>query len=190
MATVLSVSGSPSATSRTARLLRHLDADLIAQGHEVIPLDVRTLPAEALLGADFAHPDIVRATGLFARADGIVIGTPVYKAAYSGLLKTLLDLLPQYALTGKTVLPLATGGTTAHVLALDYALRPVLSSMGAAHIVPGWFVLDRHITTGDDGGVVLDPASAAPLDQVVAQFAAALDRTAPTTAPAPVPATR
>lgn len=179
MATVLSVSGSPSATSRTARLLRHLDADLVAQGHEVIPLDVRTLPAEALLGADFAHPEIVRATELFARADGIVIGTPVYKAAYSGLLKTLLDLLPQYALTGKTVLPLATGGTTAHVLALDYALRPVLSSMGAAHIVPGWFVLDRHITAGEDGSVVLDPASAAPLDQVVAQFAAALDRTAP-----------
>ncbi|CAM5558050.1 NADPH-dependent FMN reductase OS=Streptomyces cyaneofuscatus OX=66883 GN=ssuE PE=4 SV=1 [Streptomyces cyaneofuscatus] len=56
--------------------------------------------------------------------------------------------------------------------------------MGAAHIVPGWFVLDRHITAGDDGSVVLDPASAAPLDQVVAQFAAALDRTAP------VPATR
>ncbi|MYV64014.1 FMN reductase (NADPH), partial [Streptomyces sp. SID4931] len=104
MATVLSVSGSPSATSRTARLLRHLDADLVAQGHEVIPLDVRTLPADALLGADFAHPEIVRATELFARADGIVIGTPVYKAAYSGLLKTLLDLLPQYALTGKTVL--------------------------------------------------------------------------------------
>lgn len=82
------------------------------------------------------------------------------------------------------MLPLATGGSTAHVLALDYALRPVLSSMGAAHIVQGWFVLDRHITTGEDGSVVLDPASAAPLDQVVAQFAAALDRTAP------VPATR
>lgn len=194
MATVLSVSGSPSATSRTARLLRHLDADLSAQGHEVIPLDVRTLPAEALLGADFAHPEIVRATELFARADGIVIGTPVYKAAYSGLLKTLLDLLPQYALTGKTVLPLATGGSTAHVLALDYALRPVLSSMGAAHIVQGWFVLDRHITTGEDGSVVLDPASAAPLDQVVAQFAAALARTAPVppalARTAPVPVTR
>ncbi|NEE60986.1 FMN reductase (NADPH), partial [Streptomyces sp. SID8455] len=37
---------------------------------------------------------------------------------------------------------------------------------------------------GEDGSVVLDPASAAPLDQVVAQFAAALGRTAP------VPATR
>ncbi|CAM5742821.1 hypothetical protein SHIRM173S_05264 [Streptomyces hirsutus] len=102
MATVLSVSGSPSASSRTNRLLRHLDQRLTAQGHEVIPLDVRTLPAEALLGADFRHPAVVEAAELFARADGVVVGTPVYKASYSGVLKALLDLLPQYALTGKT----------------------------------------------------------------------------------------
>ncbi|CAM5266078.1 MULTISPECIES: NADPH-dependent FMN reductase [Streptomyces] len=175
MATVLSVSGSPSATSRTARLLRHLDRRLIAQGHEVIPLDVRTLPAEALLGADVRHPAIAEAAALFDRADGIVIGTPVYKAAYSGLLKSLLDLLPQYALAGKTVLPLATGGTTAHVLAIDYALRPVLSSMGAGHIVQGWFTLDTDIAVTDDGHLSVAPGAAEALAQVVDQFAAALD---------------
>ncbi|MFE0388185.1 NADPH-dependent FMN reductase [Streptomyces bungoensis] len=174
MATVLSVSGSPSATSRTARLLRHLDRRLAAQGHEVVPLDVRTLPAEALLGADIRHPAIVEATELVARADGVVIGTPVYKAAYSGLLKSLLDLLPQYALVGKTVLPLATGGSTAHVLAIDYALRPVLSSMGAAHIVQGWFTLDRDITAGADGTLTVAPGPAEALAQVVDRFSEAL----------------
>ncbi|WP_320781736.1 NADPH-dependent FMN reductase [Streptomyces sp. CRN 30] len=174
MSAVLSVSGSPSASSRTARLLRHLDARLAAQGHEVIPLDIRTVPAEALLGADFRHPAIVEATELFERADGVVVATPVYKAAYSGVLKALLDLLPQYALTGKTVLPLATGGSTAHVLALDYALRPVLNSMGAAHIVQGWFTLDKDITAHDDGTVTVAPGSAEALTQVVDQFSAAL----------------
>ncbi|MBU3870237.1 NADPH-dependent FMN reductase [Streptomyces sp. 4503] len=174
MATVLSLSGSPSATSRTARLLRHLDARLTAQGHQVVPLDVRTLPAAALLGADFSHPAIVRAKALVEQADGLVVGTPVYKAAYSGLLKSLLDLLPQYALAGKTVLPLATGGTTAHVLAIDYALRPVLSSMGAAHIVQGWFTLDKDITVEPDGGVSVAAGAAEALEQVVDQFSAAL----------------
>ncbi|WAP59198.1 NADPH-dependent FMN reductase [Streptomyces luomodiensis] len=174
MATVLSLSGSPSATSRTARLLRHLDARLTAQGHEVIPLDVRTLPATALLGADFSHPAIVRAKALVEQADGVVVGTPVYKAAYSGLLKSLLDLLPQYALTGKTVLPLATGGSVAHVLAIDYALRPVLSSMGASHIVQGWFTLDKDITVEPDGGVRVAAGAAEALEQVVDQFSAAL----------------
>ncbi|MFD5571990.1 NADPH-dependent FMN reductase [Streptomyces cadmiisoli] len=174
MATVLSVSGSPSPTSRTARLLRHLDRRLTAQGHDVIPLDVRTIPAEALLGADFRHPAVAEATALFDRADGIVIGTPVYKAAYSGLLKSLLDLLPQYALVGKTVLPLATGGTTAHVLAIDYALRPVLSSMGAGHIVQGWFTLDKDIAAADDGTLTVAPGAAEALAQVVDQFSQAL----------------
>ncbi|MFD7280733.1 NADPH-dependent FMN reductase [Streptomyces sp. NPDC059862] len=174
MATVLSVSGSPSPTSRTARLLRDLDARLTAQGHEVIPLDVRTLPPEALLHADFGHPAIARATALFEQADGVVIGTPVYKAAYSGPLKSLLDLLPQYALKGKTVLPLATGGSTAHVLAIDYALRPVLASMGPAHITPGWFVLDKHIEVRQDGGILVEPGTREALDQVTDQFSAAL----------------
>jgi FMN reductase len=177
MATVLSVSGSPSATSRTGRLLRHLDQRLTAHGHEVIALDVRTLPAEALLGADVRHPAIVRVAEQFARADGVLIGTPIYKASYSGVLKALLDLLPQYALTGKTVLPLATGGSTAHVLAIDYALRPVLNSMGAAHIVQGWFTLDKDITVREDGSLTVAPATAEALGQVVDQFSAALDRT-------------
>ncbi|MFD7431545.1 NADPH-dependent FMN reductase [Streptomyces sp. NPDC059814] len=174
MATVLSVSGSPSSTSRTARLLRDLDDRLRDQGHEVTSLEVRTLPADALLGAQFGHPAIVAATELFAQADGVVIGTPVYKAAYSGLLKSLLDLLPQYALTGKTVLPLATGGSLAHVLAIDYALRPVLSSMGAAHIVPGWFTLDKDITVGQDGALTVAPGSAEALAEVTDRFSAAL----------------
>ncbi|MEW9513902.1 NADPH-dependent FMN reductase [Streptomyces bacillaris] len=174
MAIVLSVSGSPSATSRTARLLLHLDDRLRDQGHDVVSLDVRTLPADALLGADFAHPAIVEATALFERVDGVVIGTPIYKAAYSGLLKSLLDLLPQYALSGKTVLPLATGGSTAHVLAIDYALRPVLTSMGAAHVVPGWFTLDKDITVRPDGTVALAPASAAAVGEAVYRFSAVL----------------
>ncbi|MEU1304040.1 NADPH-dependent FMN reductase [Streptomyces shenzhenensis] len=177
MATVLSVSGSPSASSRTGRLLRLLDQRLIADGHEVIPLDVRTIPAEALLGADVRHPAVVEAAGLFARVDGVVVGTPVYKAAYSGVLKALLDLLPQYALAGKTVLPLATGGTTAHVLAIDYALRPVLTSMGADHIVQGWFTLDKDITVHEDGSLTVAPAATEALRQVVDRFSAALGHT-------------
>ncbi|WP_371497381.1 NADPH-dependent FMN reductase [Kitasatospora sp. NBC_00374] len=178
MATVLSVSGSPSATSRTTRLLRHVDARLAAQGHRVVPFEVRSLPADALLAGDVSHPELARATALFAEADAVVIGTPVYKAAYSGLLKALLDVLPQYALRGKTVLPLATGGSTAHVLAVDYALRPVLSAMGAGHITQGWFVLDRHITVREDGSTEIERETDVLLTPVVQAFAGALERQA------------
>jgi FMN reductase len=107
----------------------------------------------------------------------VVVGTPVYKASYSGVLKALLDLLPQYALTGKTVPPLVTGGSTAHVLAIDHALRPVLSSMGAGHVVQGWFTRDKDITVHEDGSLIVAPAAAEALGQVVDQFSAALGRT-------------
>ncbi|WP_037574026.1 NADPH-dependent FMN reductase [Phaeacidiphilus oryzae] len=174
MSQIVSVSGSPSATSRTARLLRHVDARLTAHGHVVTPLAVRELPAGPLLAGDTSDPEIAAAAELVSRADGLVIGTPIYKASYSGLLKTLLDLLPQYALAEKTVLPLATGGSTAHVLAIDYALRPVLTSMGAGHVLPGWFVLDREIAHAPALPVVTASETERQLHGVVDRFSAAL----------------
>ncbi|MFE2110962.1 NADPH-dependent FMN reductase [Kitasatospora sp. NPDC059463] len=174
MARILTLSGSPSATSRTTRLLGAAAHRLEARGHQVTALEVRRLPAEVLTGSDVTHPAVTEVADLLQRVDGVVVGTPVYKAAYSGLLKCLLDLLPQYALAGRTVLPLATGGSPAHVLAVDYALRPVLSAMGAAHVTQGWFVLDSHILTTPDGAVDLAPAAATALDEVVGRFADAL----------------
>ena len=177
MATVLTVSASPSATSRSAAARRLVDEHLAALGHDVRPLDARDLPPAPLLGADTADPAIAAALEQFGQADGVVVVTPVYKAAYSGLLKTLLDLLPQSGLAGKVVLPLAIGGTTAHVLAIDYALRPVLSSLGSAQVVQGYFLLDRDITVtgGPDGRAVFAAETRDTLVRTVDRFADALD---------------
>ena len=120
-------------------------------------------------------------------ADAIVVATPVYQAAYSGLLKVFLDLLPQFAFRGKAVLPIVTGGSPAHVLAVDYALRPVLANLGAAHIGQGWFVpVVAHPACSPTAGVLIEPASLAPLAQVTDEF---LDhRRSGSTAGAVVPA--
>jgi FMN reductase len=177
MTSVLVLTGSPSATSRTAVLAAAVAARL-GQAHDVRVVRLRDLPPAALLGADTSCPQIADVVRAVADADGVVVATPIYKAAYSGLLKTLLDLLPQTALAGKAVLPLVTGGTPAHVLALDYALRPVLTSLGADHVLPGRFVLDRHIEVGADG-VRLDDAAEGPLWALVATFSDALHARAP-----------
>ncbi len=42
------------------------------------------------------------------------------------------------------VLPLATGGTVAHMLAVDYALKPVLSALKAQEILHGVFADDSQ----------------------------------------------
>jgi len=176
MATILTVSASPSAVSKTAHTRRLIDEHLAGLGHTVHALDARELPPAALLSADTTHPAIAAAVELFDRADGVVVATPVYKASYSGLLKTLLDLLPQRALADKVVLPLATGGTQGHLVAIDYALRPLLTSMGADRLVPGCFVLDRLIQYGEEGGAIAPDARAA-VDSALEGFDEALGST-------------
>lgn len=126
-----------------------------------------------LLHADITDPAIARALAQVAHADGIVLATPTYKASFSGLLKTFLDVLPQYGFAHKAVLPLATGGSTAHVLVLDYALRPVVHSLGARHVVQSFFLLDKHLETGD-GHPRIDPRSTELLDSVIEEFRKAL----------------
>ena len=178
MSSVLIISGSPSSTSRTERLARSIAARIGARDVRASLLDVRNLPAEDLLHARFDAPSIVEATARVAAADGIVVATPVYKAAYSGLLKTFLDVLPQFGLRNKVVLPLATGGSIAHVLSIDYALRPVLSSLDPLHVVNGLFILDKQITVLDSGEVQLEPEIDQKLDASIEQFLRGLQRVA------------
>lgn len=174
MSRILTVSGSPRVVSRSATLLSHVAASVEEQGHEVSDLRVLDLPADALLGGHVGDREIAASVAALERADGVVIATPVYKAAYTGLLKAWLDLLPQLALEGKVVLPLATGGSLAHALALDYALRPVLQSMGARHVVQGYLVVDAFIASDQDGVTTISGEALPGLTAVVDGFTRAL----------------
>jgi SsuE family FMN reductase len=171
MASIVTIASSPSAASRTDAVLGHIERRLAVRGHDVQRVVVRDLPPGALLRADATDPQIAAVVAQIEAADAVVVTTPVYKAAYTGLLKTLLDLLPQYALRGKSVLPVATGGSAAHVLAVDYALRPVLVSLGAEHVTQGWFVLASDVQVFPaDGGVLLSESASRALHQVTESF--------------------
>jgi len=165
---VLLLGGSPSAPSTTWRLLQLFGERLAALGHRSVALQVRQLPAEALLQADANDAVLREALAQVADADALVVGTPVYKASFSGVLKTFLDLLPQDGLAGKLVLPVATGGSQSHMLALDYALRPVLASLGARHILPSIFATSRELPW--------DPAQGLqPVDAIAARIEAGIE---------------
>ncbi len=175
MSLIVTVVGSPSSDSRTRALGETVSAALAEQGFELATINVRDLPPEDLLWGRTDSPAMKDALGLVERARGVVVATPIYKAAYTGVLKSFLDLLPQFGLRGKIVLPLATGGTIAHVLALDYALRPVLSSLGAMHVVAGLFILDKLLVRRPtDHGLDIDPEMAGRLNVVVSDFVASL----------------
>jgi FMN reductase len=150
------ITGSPTQSSRSAAVAATVSKHLVHQGFRTRTIHVRDLPAQALLHADPSDPQVAEALELVDKADGVVIASPTYKAAYTGILKAFLDLLPQFGLRRKVVLPLLTGGSLAHVLALDYGLRPVLQSFDPQQVVSGIFLLDKWVARTDDGFAELD----------------------------------
>ena len=189
---ILLLGGSPQLPSSSSRLLLHIGEQLALQGHSYASLHVRDLPARALLLADYDDAAIARAVRAVADADAIVIATPIYKAAYTGLLKAFLDLLPQDGLAGKLVLPLATGGGHAHTLALDYALRPVLHALGAKQVFTSIYANAQQLDWHAERGLSLDAPIAARVQAGIEEVAAGLfvlqgrRPTAPAEIPLPV----
>lgn len=101
----------------------------------------------------------------------------MYKASFSGALKTLLDVLPERALNHKVVLPIATGGSSAHMLAVDYALKPVLAALKAQEMLHAIFADDGQIAYGENGAAAqLAPALEQRLDDALQHFQQALAR--------------
>lgn len=127
---VVGISGSPSARSKSRTLLEHALAALAERGGSPSLIDLAALPADALLGRQRSD-DVDAALARVSRASIVVASTPVYRATYSGLLKVFFDLLPVNGLVEKVAIPIATGGSPAHQLVIDHGLRPLFGSVGA-----------------------------------------------------------
>ncbi|SDA21499.1 FMN reductase [Methylobacterium sp. UNC378MF] len=126
------------------------------------PLDARILDfvdAGAGLGAAWARDQLSPAArGVLAAiedADGLVVGSPVYKGAYTGLFKHLFDLVDPGALAGKPVAIVATGGGARHALVVEHAFRPLFGFFGALQIPTAVYASDPDFSDGvlTEGGV-------------------------------------
>ncbi|MFN8529726.1 MAG: NADPH-dependent FMN reductase [Anaerolineae bacterium] len=149
MALIVSVAGSPSAPSRSLAVLEYSKAFFAQKEHTVQIVNLRDLDAVELLHGHYDGSTITPVLAQIAQAAGVILATPVYKASYTGILKAFLDVMPAGALAGKAVLPIALGGSAAHSLVIDYALRPVLMALGAALALPGVYLIDSQLDYKD-----------------------------------------
>lgn|SRR5512146_902064 len=144
---VVGVSGSPSAGSKSRRVLEDVLSSLGEAGASTTLVDLAGLPADALLGRR-TSADVQEALASVASADVVAVSTPVYRATYSGLLKVFCDLFGPGALVGKVAIPIATGGGPAHALCIDHGLRPLLASVGAVVVSAGIYGTDAEFADG------------------------------------------
>lgn len=132
--------GTPSSTRLLAdRLAAAASTELRERGDdvrvEVVELREHAQDLASTLVTGFAPPALAEATDTVTRADAVVAVTPVFTASYSGLFKTLVDVLDPEALVGTPVLIAATAGSARHSLVLDHAMRPLFAYLRAV-VVP------------------------------------------------------
>lgn len=147
---------SPSSTRLLAdRLTESLTTQLGDGGEEldvhVVELrDVAVDTAKNMV-TGFPSPALQAELDAVTGADGVIAVTPVYSASYSGLFKSFFDVIDDGALTGMPVIIGATGGTPRHSLALDHALRPLLSYLRATVMPTGVYAASQD-WGGEDSG--------------------------------------
>ncbi|MDO5066717.1 MAG: NAD(P)H-dependent oxidoreductase [Propionibacteriaceae bacterium] len=132
----------------TTKLLADAFATALA-GEEVSMISLRD-HAHAIVDAMLTGLQTEALTAVVdevCQAEALVVVTPTFSASYSGLFKSFVDILEPGILKGRPVLLAATGGTARHSLMLDYAMRPLLSYLGALPARTGVFA-----ATEDFGG--------------------------------------
>lgn len=173
------VVGNPKPASRTlaaAVEIGRLLAGSIAPG----PAEPAVVDLAGIAPRLFAwdDPDVAAAVETVMAADLLVVASPTYKAAPTGLLKAFLDRFDRDGLDGRAAVPVMVGGAPIHALAVETHLRPVLVEIGASTPTRGIYLLEGQL--GDIPAALESwlPVNQPPLAAVVRARAAARPNTA------------
>ncbi|BBP75947.1 FMN reductase [Pseudomonas gingeri NCPPB 3146 = LMG 5327] len=146
---VVALSGGTYRPSRTLVLTQALLAELAQQ----LPIESRVIelgdiarPLGAALSRAELSAEVEAELQAIENADLLIVGSPVYRGSYPGLLKHLFDLVDLNALIDTPVLLAATGGSERHALILDHQLRPLFSFFQALTLPIGVYASETDFT--------------------------------------------
>jgi FMN reductase len=149
----IAISGSPRTPSKSKTLAEIMLQRLEQSGCVTEMIDVAEMPAEALVARGPAA-EIDAAIDTVGRARIVIAATPTYRALYTGVLKAFFDLMPPAHLRGKICVPIQTGASPAHFLAIEYGLRPLFASLEGVPIA-GVYATDEQFEDGRPVDAVL-----------------------------------
>jgi FMN reductase len=180
---IVGVNGSASPSSRTRSIVEATIGRIAAQtSADVELISIADLVSElGIASRNDASPRVEAAVRSIETADLLIVGSPVYKGSYTGLLMHLIDLVDYPALAGVPVGLIATGGSDKHALVVEHHLRPLFAFFSARTLPTGLFIADRAIVDG----AIEDAATQLRLDQLTREAVEALAATS--TAPSATP---
>lgn len=189
--TILGIGGTVRPGSTTERALRTSLAAAVAEGAEALMLGASDLLLPLYSPETVERsPEAVRLVEEIRAADGLIVASPGYHGAFSGLVKNALDYLedlrddhPPY-LDGKAVGCIATAKGWQATVSTLVSLRSVV------HALRGWptplgAAINTAIPIFDTDGTCIDPSARSQLEMVgrqVVEFARMQSAGAPATA--------
>jgi FMN reductase len=170
MSEIVTISGSPSLDSRSSIVLTYLKNQLQKEGLTVSEVSVLDVHPTVLIYGQYNDSSFESLSKTIQQAKGVIIASPVYKAAYTGALKTLFDLFPQDILNNKPVYPLMIGGSQAHLLAMEFSLKPLLAALHAQTILKGVYLTEKQVDKANPSHPFIDPELQKRVNQQLQQF--------------------
>ena len=130
---IVGISGSASGSSKTLTVV-----DIVLRRiTERVPAETQLIsiaelaPDLGISSREAASPRIEAVLRQIETANLIIAASPVYKGAYTGLFKHLIDLIDYRALLGVPVGLIALGGSEKHALVVEHQLRPLFGFFSA-----------------------------------------------------------
>lgn len=140
--------GNTQRPSRTRTLVESVSSHLLERyAIEVKIFDLTDVPLESLHHGKLSGKAEALLSAIH-EAEGLIVGSPVYKGSYSGLFKHVFDLVHPGALVNKPVLLTASGGGARHCLVLEHQLRPLLGFFEACTVPTGIYASESDFTDG------------------------------------------
>jgi FMN reductase len=175
---IVGISGSVSRPSRTTALVQTV-LDRVQARSGIAPKLIELVDAAPILFTALTWDKLAGEPKALVRtveqADLLVVGTPVYRASYTGALKHLFDLVHHAAFVSKPVILTATGGSHLHGLVTEHQLRPLFGFLNALTLPTAIYAvetdfLDYRLANGK----ILDR-----IDRAITEALIQLDRQAP-----------
>lgn len=143
---IVAVSGGLNSPSKTESLVQAI-LDELSEAINIKVHFVKLSEIGPLLGGEIYRNQLPQRVqddlAAVEAADALIVGTPVYRASFTGLFKHFFDFVEQTALVDVPVLLAASGGSDRHALVLEHQLRPLFSFFQAQTLPIGVYATDR-----------------------------------------------
>lgn len=157
---LLGICGSPSVNSRTLTAVEKT-LSFAKEWDKSVSIEVIDICAYDIPFCDAREPqlyegDVKKIIAKIVECDGLIVGTPLYRGSYTGILKNLFDIIPNNSIQGKPVGIIATGNTDHHYLSIEHIIKPLMGFFHA-HVIPGAVYINyRHFIEDElvDEGII------------------------------------